>query len=216
MRDIITKFLKKDVIIKKWYFECEYHQRRMMELCIELDELEYYDEEIWQKVWDTLGHKKRINNIHFLQYFNGMMQRFNSDPKSPFFKKLDDNIAQMKAKHWTPNRQWRYNFDSNEIRPLQELIDRRDEAKIDDQYFSKGGADQSLISRAVEAEKKMKRLRMAKYSVELFDEIVTEMQKEKRTMMEMMAELDVDDEKIIEAQQRITTKRLQAGLSISM
>jgi len=46
----------------------------------------------------------------------------------------------------------------------------------------------------------MKRLRMAKYSQELFDEIVMEMQKEKRTMMEMMAELDVDDEKIVEAQ----------------
>ena len=46
----------------------------------------------------------------------------------------------------------------------------------------------------------MKRLRMAKYSQELFDEIVIEMQKEKRTMMEMMAELDVDDEKIVEAQ----------------
>ena len=46
----------------------------------------------------------------------------------------------------------------------------------------------------------MKRLRMAKYSIELFDEIVIEMMKEKRTMMEMMAELDVDDEKIVEAQ----------------
>jgi ribosome recycling factor len=68
----------------------------------------------------------------------------------------------------------------------------------------------------LEAEKKMKRLRMAKYSTELFDEIVIEMTKEKRTMMEMMAELDVDDEKILEAQQRITNKRLQAGLSISI
>lgn len=57
---------------------------------------------------------------------------------------------------------------------------------------------------------------MAKYSTELFDEIVIEMTKEKRTMMEMMAELDVDDEKILEAQQRITNKRLQAGLSISI
>ena len=57
---------------------------------------------------------------------------------------------------------------------------------------------------------------MAKYSTELFDEIVTEMMKEKRTLMEMMAELDVDDEKIVESQQRITNARLQAGLSISM
>ncbi len=41
---------------------------------------------------------------------------------------------------------------------------------------------------------------MAKYSLELFDEIVIEMMREKRSMMEMMAELDVDDEKIIDAQ----------------
>ena len=68
----------------------------------------------------------------------------------------------------------------------------------------KGAVDQTLITRAIEAEKKMKRLRMAKYSTELFDEIVTEMMKEKRTLMEMMAELDVDDEKIVESQQRIT------------
>ena len=46
----------------------------------------------------------------------------------------------------------------------------------------------------------MKRIRMAKYSDELFDEIVSEMMREKRTMMEMMAELDVDDEKIVESQ----------------
>ena len=57
---------------------------------------------------------------------------------------------------------------------------------------------------------------MAKYSLELFDEIVIEMMREKRGMMEMMAELDVDDEKIIDAQQRIATKRLNAGLSMNM
>lgn len=55
----------------------------------------------------------------------------------------------------------------------------------------------------------MKRLRMAKYSHDLFDEIVIEMMKDKRTMMEMMAELDVDDEKIMESQQRITNKRFK-------
>lgn len=40
---------------------------------------------------------------------------------------------------------------------------------------------------------------MAKYSTELFDEIIIDLMREKRTMMEMMAELDVDDEKIYEA-----------------
>jgi len=57
---------------------------------------------------------------------------------------------------------------------------------------------------------------MARFSEDLFDEIVTEMMKEKRTMMEMMAELDVDDEKIVESQQRITNRRLLAGLSINI
>ena len=66
--------------------------------------------------------------------------------------------------------------------------------------MTRGGTDQTLIQKSLQAEKKMKRLRMAKYSTDLFDEIVTEMMKEKRTLMEMMAELDVDDEKIAEAQ----------------
>ena len=122
----------------------------------------------------------------------------------------------MKEKHYNGDREWRYNFDQGKMRSLQDLIDRRETAKIDDMVSGKGAVDQTLITRAIEAEKKMKRLRMAKYSTELFDEIVTEMMKEKRTLMEMMAELDVDDEKITEAQQRITNMRLQAGLSISM
>ena len=80
------------------------------------------------------------------------------------------------------------------------MIDRREESQQNDFEISRGGEDQTIIQRALEAEKKMKRLRMAKYSLELFDEIVIEMMREKRGMMEMMAELDVDDEKIIDAQ----------------
>lgn len=85
------------------------------------------------------------------------------------------------------------------MRPYQELLDRREEVDRDAVFVGRGKVDQTLIQRAVEAERKMKRLRMAKYSNELFDEIVMEMMKEKRTMMEMMAELDVEDEKIFEA-----------------
>ena len=55
---------------------------------------------------------------------------------------------------------------------------------------------------------------MAKYSPDLFDELVMEMMREKRTMMEMMAELDVEDEKIVESQQRIANRRLKEGLQI--
>ena len=47
---------------------------------------------------------------------------------------------------------------------------------------------------------------MAKYSLDLFDEIVDEMRKDKRTLMEMMAELDVDEQAIFDAQERIAKR----------
>lgn len=50
---------------------------------------------------------------------------------------------------------------------------------------------------------------MAKLSKDLFDEIIEEMMSEKKSMMEMMAELDVDDTAIFDAQERIA-KRKQA------
>lgn len=50
---------------------------------------------------------------------------------------------------------------------------------------------------------------MAKYSQDLFDEIIEEMMREKKTIMEMMAELDCDEENIYAAQTRIA-KRQQA------
>ena len=50
---------------------------------------------------------------------------------------------------------------------------------------------------------------MAKYSTELFDEIVKEMMNEKKTIMEMMAELDVEDDAIFKAQTRLA-KFIQA------
>ena len=215
MRRMLANLFKES-ILEKWLHEVEYHQRRLYELMVEMEHLDYYDQQLWQACFDTIGQKKMINNLTFFSYFNETMQKFNADPKSPFFKKLDSNIESLKEKHYTVNREWRYDFQEGRMRPLDELIARREQAKQDDQYIGKGGLDQTLIQRAIEAEKKMKRLRMAKYSVELFDEIVMEMMREKRTMMEMMAELDVDDEKIMESQQRIANRRLKAGLSITV
>ena len=54
---------------------------------------------------------------------------------------------------------------------------------------------------------RLKRLRMAKYSLDLFDEIIEDMMQEKRSMMEMMAELDVDESSIQDAYDRIAKKR---------
>jgi hypothetical protein len=59
--------------------------------------------------------------------------------------------------------------------------------------------DARIIEQAREAEKRLKRLKMAKYSTDLFDEIIEEMMRDKKTIMEMMAELDVDESAIYSA-----------------
>jgi hypothetical protein len=51
-----------------------------------------------------------------------------------------------------------------------------------------------ILQVAKEAEKRLKRLKMAKYSVDLFDDIIEEIMREKKTIMEMLAELDCEEE----------------------
>lgn len=53
---------------------------------------------------------------------------------------------------------------------------------------------------------------MAKLSKDLFDEIIDEMLKEKKSLMEMMAELDVDEQAIFDAQERLAKKSTQAAV----
>ena len=111
--------------------------------------------------------------------------------------------------HYTQNRKWRYCDKRRIERPVSELIAMSDEAKIEDFKILKSATDQRIVLQAKEAEKKLKRLKMAKYSQELFDEIIEEMMREKKTVMEMMAELDVDDNTVYASQTRIakTTQR---------
>jgi len=82
---------------------------------------------------------------------------------------------------------------------LNELIDRREETTRGYGMIRKAQTDETLLEMAREAERKLKRLKMAKYSTDLFDEIVKEMMNDKKTIMEMMAELDVEDFSIYDA-----------------
>jgi len=127
------------------------------------------------------------------------LDRLNKDPKGPFFQKLDENLTKYKEKHYTANRLWRYNWDAVKWRTIDEIIERREDAKPDDSVSKRGPTDVTLINRAQLAERRLKRLRMAKYSQELFDEIVIEFMREKRTILEMCAELDCDEEDITDA-----------------
>ena len=53
---------------------------------------------------------------------------------------------------------------------------------------------------------------MAKYSQDLFDEIIAEMMRDKKTIMEMMAELDADEAAIYASQTRIAKRQQTAKM----
>ena len=183
----------KKVLLDKWDAEVLYHQRVLFGLAKELHLLGYYDEELWMKLIDTAINKTKINNTHFWQVIYETLSEMNDDEKCPMYKKLTSKIDELVKKHFTKDRQWRYSLEKREMRSLQELIDRREESKIEDHLIKRAEVDAKILEQAREAEKRLKRLKMAKYSVELFDEIIEEMMRDKKTIMEMMAELDVDD-----------------------
>lgn len=56
-----------------------------------------------------------------------------------------------------------------------------------------------MLEQAEAIEKKLKRLKLAKLDKNLFDEIIEEMTKDKKTVLEMQAELDVDEASIFDA-----------------
>mmetsp|Transcript_21632 Transcript_21632/g.28974 ORF Transcript_21632/g.28974 Transcript_21632/m.28974 type:complete len:111 (-) Transcript_21632:46-378(-) len=93
------------------------------------------------------------------------------------------------------------------MRTFQELVDRREECDIMDYVDTKPDIDEQTIIQAREAEKKLKRLKMAKYSHELFDEIIEEMMRDKKTILEMMAELDAQEAEIYASQTRIAKRQ---------
>jgi len=57
---------------------------------------------------------------------------------------------------------------------------------------------------------------MAKYSHELFDEIIEEMMREKKTILEMMAELDAQESEIYASQTRIARREQSKVIEKSM
>jgi hypothetical protein len=79
LKDMITNHFKQ-MTLDKWKDEVEYNQRMLYNLMKELQNLDYWDKDIWQKCWDTIGHKTRINNITYLSYFNDIMNECNEDP----------------------------------------------------------------------------------------------------------------------------------------
>lgn len=184
----------KPVLLSKWKAEATYHQRLLYKLCKYFHELSYYDEELWTLLVTDVEQKLRINNLEFFHTFYSTLTEVNQDPKNPFFQKLEGPLKKLTTQHYTKDRQWRYSLEEGgRMRTWDELVARREEPKLEDYIIKKGDIDQKVLEQAKAVERRLKRLRMAKLSKEVFDEIIEEMVKDKRTLMEMMAELDVDD-----------------------
>ena len=64
MRDLLNSHFKK-VILKFWEAEVRFNQRTLFDLARELDNIEWYDEEVWTLIFSTAVTKKRINNLHY-------------------------------------------------------------------------------------------------------------------------------------------------------
>lgn len=94
----------KPVLLAKWKDEATYHQRLLYKLCKNLHELEYYDEEIWQKLVTDVEQKLRINNLEFFKTFYETLTAINKDPKNPFFQKLEGPLKKLTEKHYTQDR----------------------------------------------------------------------------------------------------------------
>lgn len=137
------------------------------------------------------------------------MVMLNNDKDKPFYGQFTAQLETYMARHYNQDRKWKYDAERLHKNSLQDLIDRREEATIDKFALRKAATDESVMELARMAERRLKRLRMAKYSTDLFDEIVKEMMREKRTILEMMAELDVEDDVIYAAQTRLA-KDIQA------
>ena len=203
----------KPVLLKQWKDEATYHQRLLFKMCKYFHELEYYDEELWTLLAKDIEQKLRINNMTFFTTFYECLTAINSDPKNPLFKKMDAALKKLTEKHYTADRQWRYSLeDGGHMRPWDELVANRERADLSQYLIKKAPIDQSVLEQAKAVEKKLKRLRMAKLSKDLFDEIIDEMLKEKKSLMEMMAELDVDEQAIFDAQERLAKKSTQAAV----
>ena len=124
--------------------------------------------------------------MHFYNRFYTVFKRLNEDPKNPLFKTFDACLATLATKHYTLDRQWRYNLeDGGRLRTLDEMIAVRDLPKIEDFTLIKANIDERMLEQAQAIEKKLKRLKMAKLDKNLFDEIIEEMMKDKKTLLEM-------------------------------
>lgn len=198
----------KQVLVDKWKSEVVFNQRVLFGLIQELHHLGWYDEEVWDLAIDSALNKKKINNSHYWAVLHQTLTEFEAEGH-PFKGRYSEKLAKIIERHYTADRNWRYNLDAADFYSLEEMQAKREDSDLTQFKITRSEVDARIIEQAREAERRLKRLKMAKYSNDLFDEIISEMMRDKKTIMEMMAELDVDEDSIYASQTRIA-KRKQA------
>jgi hypothetical protein len=132
----------KPVLLARWKDEATFHQRLLYKLCKSFHELEYYDEELWTMLTKDLEHKLRINNLTFFSTFYETLSAINSDPKNPFFKRLDGPLKKLSEKHYTADRKWRYSLeDGGRMRTWDEIVANRENSDLSRFVIKKSDID---------------------------------------------------------------------------
>ena len=78
MKELLDKYFKKHVILGMWEKEVRYNQRVLFDLARELDEIQWYDEEVWTKIFDTAVEKKKINNLYDFKLIHNLCHKINN------------------------------------------------------------------------------------------------------------------------------------------
>ena len=116
MRELLDKYFKNKVILAYWDKEVKHNQRNQFDLAKELDLIGWYDEEVWTKIFDLAVNKKKINNIYDFKLIHNLMVKLNTagaDSKAAHLNgKFDSQIASLLDKHYTVDRQWKYDAES--------------------------------------------------------------------------------------------------------
>lgn len=151
----------KGVLLRTWKSQIMMNQRVLFGLAEEFAHIQYWDEELWLKIAETAIGKKKINNTHYFHSGYRGLCLINEQPG--FEGKFTEYIDKLVNKHYTEDRKWRYSLEKRNWYTLQDLIDRREESG-EPTPIMRESIDLEILEKAKQATKKLKRLKMAKYS----------------------------------------------------
>lgn len=120
MEDKLNNTFKK-IIVDRWKDEVVYNQRVLFDLAKELNELGWYDEEVWMLIFKTAVDKKRINNIYDFGLIYNIMCEVNEGCNGHAKKlkgKVQPFMDSILKKHYTEDRKWRFDVEKGRLRTL--------------------------------------------------------------------------------------------------